>query len=157
MGVATLLTRIDGLEHKSINIRNEDHLMKVLPVFYEKLETLCKSLAQLKAKLGPGAEIPNMTPQTRRQTQYRLVALTQQVPSKYVKVGEQLEVEDEVSDEEEYDDFKVPGRLELKMRSEKHVEQALLRLGITDGGKTKRKSRQKSSIVLESHHSSLIF
>lgn len=154
MGVNSLMVRIEGLEHKSINIRNQDHLMKMLPVFYEKLETLCKSLTQLKDELGPDAEVPPVTPQSRRQTQYRIAALTQQVPAKYVRVGEHLEVED-VSEEEEYDDFKVPGRLELKMRSEKHVEQALLRLGITDGGKTKKKSRQKSSFVPSSRHSSL--
>jgi hypothetical protein len=146
MGVASLMVRIEGLEHKSVNIRSQDHMMKMLPVFYEKLETLCKSLAQLKDELGPVAEVPTVTPQNRRQTHYRSAALSQQVPAKYVRVGENLEVED-VSEEEEYDDFKVPGRLELKMRSEKHVEQALLRLGITVEEKTKTKSKKKSSFA----------
>ncbi|CAL8125916.1 unnamed protein product [Orchesella dallaii] len=138
LGVSALMTRIDGLDKKQIYIRSTEHLLNILPIFYEKLDELVQSLNELRS------EFPYAWEEMGFKKRNMLNQAGPTTPSKYLRVGEDwLEIEG--SDDDEFEDYKVPGRLEIKAQNAKFVEQGLLRLGIAT--RQKKKAADKDEPV----------
>ncbi|CAG7729315.1 unnamed protein product [Allacma fusca] len=119
LALLSLIERFEDTAKRKKRYANAN-LMTQLKIIHKKVSGLMESVAELERQLPPHEE---------ESKNYQQYMKPQPIPPRLIRVG--TPVKDEDSDaEEDFADLKVPGRLEIKAKSLRFLNQAKLKRGI---------------------------